>query len=118
MQSVQVCGKLPLNLCESAYLVKTPRSPCGTWVRANNCCPCIPCNQFDGGACQCWKLDCISNYDAKELWPIFKAKFHKSYAPWEDQRRFNVFKQVVEEAAKKGNKFTVTELADAIFPKN
>lgn len=104
----------PLNQCESEYFVKSPGSPCGKWVKADNQCPCIPCGGEMGGACECWKLDCIANFDAIELWPIYKAKFNKRYGPCEDARRFSVFKQVVEEAAKKGNKYTVTNMADAL----
>lgn len=70
--------------------------------------------QLNGTACECRKLDCISKYDAKEFWPIFKAKFNKCYGPCEAQRRFKIF--MVEDAAKKANKITVTELADAILP--
>lgn len=79
-------------------------------------CGFIDCDRRKGSACECSKLDCISNSNAKELWPIFKAKYNKIYAPLEDRKRFEVFEQVVKEAAKKNNKFTLTELADFIGP--
>lgn len=111
-KSVPVAAIKPLNLNESAYLVRDPSTPCGKWMKVNSCCPCIQCDELDGSACGCWKLDCISNFKAEELWPIFKVKYNKNYSQCEDQRRFQIFKQTVEEAAKKENKFTVTELAD------
>lgn len=67
---------------------------------------------MNGSVCNCSKLDCVANYQAEELWPIFKAKFNKYYDPCEDQQHFQIFKQTVEEASKNENKFTFTELAD------
>lgn len=116
---IYTAATLPLNGCECAYLISGPSMPCGQWIKGDNqgCGPCIPCDQLDEGACACWKLDCISNYNARELWPIYKAKYSKFYGPCEDERHFKVFKQVVDKAAKENNKLTVTEFTDSILPK-
>lgn len=57
-------------------------------------------------SCNCHSLDPISIHtNATELWPIYKAKYNKTYPPAEDKKHFAVFKENVKKIAEHNQKY-------------
>lgn len=69
--------------------------------------------QYACVTCNCQSLDPISlRTNTSELWPIYKAKYNKTYNPFEDKKYFEIFKENVKKIAEHNQKFESGQCAE------
>lgn len=119
----------PCGQCEQEYLVRDlstvrrARIPAALLQQPWQCVHCrkpfptdLQCQlheQYACVTCNCQSLDPISlRTNTSELWPIYKAKYNKTYNPFEDKKYFEIFKENVKKIAEHNQKFESGQCAE------